>query len=830
MAPDTQPAQRPEMTRAVKIYIAIVIAMAMPVLLSAVVGWESKNPFQTAAYILIAVGTAGTKVQLPGINGTMSAGFFMSIIALVELSLSEVVVLGALSSFAQSVWNTKNRPNAMRAGFNLSVIIIANSGTHYFLHSMLPSLGLLNMLVRVILGASAYFVLNSVLVGMAITLTEKKSLVAILREYCLWGYPFYLVGAAIAGVASSVNRVIGWETTVAAFPVIYIIQRSYRFYLDKLEIEKKHVTEMASLHLRTIEALALAIDAKDDTTHDHLRRVQGYAVEIGRDLGLDDTELEAIRAAALLHDIGKLAVPEHIICKPGKLTPNEFAKIKIHPIVGAEILEQVEFPYPVVPIVRSHHERWDGTGYPDGLAGEQIPIGARILSAVDCLDALASDRPYRKAMPLDAAMDRVREDSGKAYDPKVVEILGRRYLELEESSKKVAGKRRKKLSKNIEVRRGARPAVGFDESTDPKVSTSGDFMASIAAARLEGQVLFEVAHELGNSLSLNETLSVVASRMEKLIPHDAIAIFVRSGQILRPEYVQGEDFRMLSSLEIPVGEGLSGFVAESQLSIINGNPAVEASYTGDPNVFSVLRSALAFPLVDDKGSTLAVLTLYRLEKEAFVEDQQRILEQFSPKITIAIANALRFQQAENSATIDALTGLPNARALFAHLDAELAKGKLHGSSVAVLVCDLDGFKAVNDKFGHLEGNRVLQIVAKGFKESLREKDYVARMGGDEFVFVLPGVHSEDVEKLVPRLEKVARAAGAEVTGGDALSVSVGPAVFPDNGSDAEELLSIADKCMYKNKAANKKKYGIPGRGEVSAPPVPLDAPQAPTIH
>src|SRR6185295_2251599 len=196
-----------------------------------------------------------------------------------------------------------------------------------------------------------------------------------------------------------------------------------RSYLDRLEKEKKHVEDMAGLHLRTIEALALAIEAKDHTTHDHLCRVQVYALEVGREMNLSDLELEALQAAAVLHDIGKLAVPEHIISKPGKLTPEEFEKMKTHPIVGAEILERVAFPYPVVPIVAAHHERWDGAGYHKGLSGEGIPIGARILAAVDCLDALASDRQYRRALPLDEAMEIVKEQSGISFDPRVVEIL-----------------------------------------------------------------------------------------------------------------------------------------------------------------------------------------------------------------------------------------------------------------------------------------------------------------------------------------------------------------------------------------------------------------------
>ena len=189
------------------------------------------------------------------------------------------------------------------------------------------------------------------------------------------------------------SRQVHWQGSVLLLPIIYFIHRSYRMYLDRLGDEKRHVEEMAGLHLRTIEALALAIEAKDHTTHEHLRRVRVYAVEIGKEMGLSAPDLEALRAAALLHDIGKLAIPEHIISKPGRLTPEEFEKMKIHPVVGAEILERVSFPYPVVPLVRAHHEKWDGSGYPDGLKGEEIPLGARILAAVDCLDATGGGPP-----------------------------------------------------------------------------------------------------------------------------------------------------------------------------------------------------------------------------------------------------------------------------------------------------------------------------------------------------------------------------------------------------------------------------------------------------
>ena len=249
--------------------------------------------------------------------------------------------------------------------------------------------------------------------------------------------------------------------------------RSYRLYLGKLETEKRHAEKLSSLHLRTIEALALAIEAKDETTGEHLQRVRVYAMELAKELGLSEDETEALRAASVLHDIGKLAVPEHIISKPGKLTPEEFEKMKIHPIVGAEILEQVDFPYPVVPIVRAHHEKWDGSGYPNGLAGEAIPIGARILAAVDCLDALASDRQYRKALPLDDAMAKVVSEAGTSFDPKVVAILQRRYVELEKLANEQPLQAPPKLSTDIKVERGLAPDAGFAESAEPASERSG---------------------------------------------------------------------------------------------------------------------------------------------------------------------------------------------------------------------------------------------------------------------------------------------------------------------------------------------------------------------
>ena len=251
------------------------------------------------------------------------------------------------------------------------------------------------------------------------------------------------------------------------FPLVYFVYRSYKMYLDRLEKDKTHVEEIAGLHLRTIEALALAIEAKDTTTPTICSACASMPPRSARKSVSSQNELDALQAAALLHDIGKLAVPEHIISKPGRLTPEEFEKMKIHPLVGAEILEEVKFPYPVVPIVRAHHEKWDGSGYPFGLAGEEIPIGARILSVVDCLDALASDRQYRRALPLDQAMEIVSSESGKSFDPVIVDILRRRYIELERMAISAGAEKEKiKLSMDVKIERGLAPATGFAESAE----------------------------------------------------------------------------------------------------------------------------------------------------------------------------------------------------------------------------------------------------------------------------------------------------------------------------------------------------------------------------
>jgi diguanylate cyclase (GGDEF)-like protein/putative nucleotidyltransferase with HDIG domain len=787
-----------------KVFISIMALAGTCVLAYGAINPTSKNIAQFICYLLIAILAARLKVRLPGITGTMSVNFLFILLGILELGFAETLVLGTAAILVQCFY--RDRPSPIQVTFNLSASAISIAVAFAVYHLAISGAQVRSHPLLLGLAAITYFIANTGSIAAVIALTEEKSIKRIWVECYFWSFPYYLVGAAFAGMIGWFNREFGWETSLLIVPIIYLIYRSYRLYLGKLEDEKRHVEEMATLHLRTIEALALAIEAKDHTTHDHLQRVRVYAIEVAKELGVTPGEMEALHAAALLHDIGKLAVPEHIISKPGRLTPEEFEKMKIHPLVGAEILERVRFPYPVVPIVRAHHEKWDGSGYPFGLKGEEIPVGARVLSAVDFLDAMASDRQYRRALPLEEVMQRLVAESGKSFDPRVVSVLEKRYRKLEKLVQSNKPEAALKLSTEVKIEPGAAPAAGFEDITVKDApGQEATFLFSIAAARQEAQTLFELSQDLGASLSLGETLSVFSVKLRRLVPYDAIAIYVLRGQELIPELVSGDNHRLFASLRIPLGSGLSGWVAQNRKPIINGNPSVEPGYLNDPTKFSTLRSALAIPL-EGLAGVVGVLALYHAETDAFTSDHLRILLAISSKMALAIENALKYEQAESSAVTDYLTGLPNARSLFLQLDRELARCKRDATSLVVMVSDMDGFKQINDRFGHLEGNRVLRLFAQALKDSCREYDYVARMGGDEFVVVAPGLTLEAANKKAESLRELARQAGQEVCSEDILSLSVGQALYPEDGKDAESLLAEADRRMYieKQKQPSRK--------------------------
>jgi putative nucleotidyltransferase with HDIG domain len=394
------------------------------------------QPIWFIGLLLLSAVTSAFKVNLPLTNSgsTMSVSYAVDFLSLLMLGPHQTMLVAAASAWSQCTFRMSERNPVYRTLFSMSCLTITVQVAGLVFTELggspghLLAFGVLGMAKPLVGAAVTYFLVNTALIATAIALSTRQKVVQVWNENFLWSAPSYFVGAAAAGGVALVtySHSAYWVAPLGAAP-LYLTYRTYKIYLGRIEDEQRHVQQMSDLHLATIEALALAIDAKDQTAHTHIRRVQSYAASLARSVGMTENEIQGVKTGALLHDIGKLAVPEHILSKPGPLTQEEFQKIKVHPQVGAEIIAAVPFPYPVAPIILSHHERWDGKGYPEGLKGDEIPLGARILAVVDYYDALTSERPYHKAMTSEAAVGLLTQEAGKALDPNLVTRKPRRH-------------------------------------------------------------------------------------------------------------------------------------------------------------------------------------------------------------------------------------------------------------------------------------------------------------------------------------------------------------------------------------------------------------------
>jgi putative nucleotidyltransferase with HDIG domain len=451
-----------------------------------------------------------------------------------------------------------------------------------------------------------FFLLNSGLVALAIALSQRHGALAILRDLgtTWWNIKHlflnYLAGASIAALlASGANPTIGVRLTVI-LPLMAVLYWTYRQAAKQVELMQSRIDDIERVHMSTIQAFAMAIDAKDQVTHGHIRRVQQYTMETARALGVDDDkQLRAIEAAALLHDTGKLAVPEYILNKPGPLTPAEFEKMKEHAAVGANILKSIDFPYPVEPIVRHHHENWDGRGYPDGLQGQEIPLGARILSVVDCYDALTSDRPYRPRMTRQQAEQILLDRRGTMYDPWVVDGFRGILDKLE----------------------------AIDAAEGHSVKSPGSTAATldvISAATAEEREFGELRRELPKASTLVAAVEILFGHLRRVVPAAAVAMYVQppGEDDLKSLYCAGSGASTIESTRIPVGERISGWAFAHRQIVFNS----EATLDLGPVARSLpvpLRYALAVP-VSDGHQTIGVIALYAGEE--FQRDHSRMVE------------------------------------------------------------------------------------------------------------------------------------------------------------------------------------------------------------
>jgi diguanylate cyclase (GGDEF)-like protein/putative nucleotidyltransferase with HDIG domain len=767
------------------------------------------NPLLFAILLGFSSLASALKVSLPlaTSGSTMSVSYAVDFASLLLLGANQTMIVGAASAWSQCTFRTQTRSAAYRTLFSMASLVLtvkAAGWVYAWLGGTVPGdhFSLVDLPKPLVGAATTYFVCNTALIATAIGLSTHQSILHVWNENFLWSAPGYFVGASAAALAATVVYHGGyWMAALAAAPP-YLIYRTYKVYMGRIQDQQRHVAQVSDLHLATIEALALAIDAKDQTAQSHIRRVQVYAAGLAHALGMSDNEIQGVKTAALLHDIGKLAVPEHILSKPGPLTQEEFQKIRIHPQVGAEIISGVPFPYPVAPLILSHHERWDGKGYPAGLRGDEIPLGARILSVVDYFDALMSERPYHKPMSLDAALGLLRQESGKALDPRVVQTFIDMHPTLAaeaESSQEPA----RKLTRVAAHASTAQPAVGLVHESPVRTNVFQD----IALAHREIYALYEIAQAMGSSLGVSDTMALISSKLSNIVPFSCCALFLYSDETetLRCRFATGVESEVIQQLTIRNGHGLTGWVARNRRPLVNARPSADLEAAGQPADRTSLHSALVCPLLFNERF-IGTISVYHTDPSIYTDDHRRLLDRISEQAAAVIYNSMVFEQTQEDSLTDPLTGLPNTRFMFMHLTRELARAERLHSEVSLLVMDLDSFKEINDTYGHHVGDRALRDIAGVLRAAIRPYDICVRYAGDEFIVVLSGCGGEEAERKRLELQRAVDGLQFEARPGRLLplAISVGAAVFPHDGDTYETLLATADSRMYRDKTRRKR--------------------------
>ncbi len=574
---------------------------------------------------------------------------------------------------------------------------------------------------------------------------------------------------------------------------------------------------MADLHLATIEALALAIDAKDQTSQSHIRRVQLYAASVARALGMSDNDVQGVKTAALLHDIGKLAVPEHILSKPGPLTPEEFQKIRAHPKVGADIVSSVPFPYPVAPLILSHHERWDGKGYPDRSEGRRDsarrahPVGRRLLRRADGGTAVSQGHELRRRDRAAAGRSRARASTRRSS--RSSSSCCRRCNRRRRSSKSRCGSRSADAAGQIL----GRPATGLSPRTAKK-----NVFEDIALAHREIYALYEIAQAMGTSLGVSDTMALIAAKLSNLVPFSCAALFLfdEDTESLRCRFATGHRRRSDSADRGPQRRGPDR-LGGAQPPAARQRAAERRPRGGRARPTTTLQSALVCPLLFN-DQFIGTLSVYHTEPAFYRDDHRRLLDRVSEQAGAVIKNSMLFEQTQSDSLTDPLTGLPNTRYLFMQLTRELSRAERLQSEISLMVMDLDNFKEINDNHGHHVGDRALCEIARVLRTTIRPYDICVRYAGDEFIVVMSGCGAEEAEQKRDELQRAIDAVFFEARPGKRIriGVSIGTAVFPHDGDSYEVLLATADSRMYQNKADRKRRTREDEQQRAAAATVP----------
>lgn len=744
--------------RTMQVYVTCIVIAGLAIIVQSVTDIVTgpKDWSWTVLAVLTLVSGSAT-VRLPGLPATISVSETFVFTSVLLFGPTAGTLTVALDAFVISFWSYKKDNPLYKIIFNVCALplTIWLAAHLFFVSAGIAPLAttdqvvpIRQLLLPLLLFTVAYFSLNSWIITFAISLEKHLSALKLWRENFVWLSLNYFGGASVAALLVTYTRNIDFTYLAVIIPLLVVLYFTFSMSMGRVEDANRHLFQLNALYMSTIETLAMAIDAKDQITHGHIRRVQTYAVALAKSMGVSDEKLiRAIEAAALLHDMGKLAVPEYILNKPGPLTPAEFEKMKLHASAGADILSAIEFPYPVVPIVRHHHENWDGTGYPDGLSGATIPMGARILSVVDCFDALTSDRPYRPRLQDKEAIRILQERRGTMYDPLVVDTFVRVHPsiappEIDES----------------------KPLLAIPSAAILHIGAKSERLEDITASSGEALAMFRLAHALASLGDVREVGKVAFENLRSRVPHFGAVLFA-----YRPESddlcavaASGELEGLAVGLRLQLGQRLSGWVGANRRTIRNSDAVLDlGEITRATSVR--LRSCLSTPVLLS-GDLVAVLTIYSATAKAFSEEHERIIEAVSTQVAPSLGRVTK------GASVSKLAGTRLGQ--LGHVE------PLHnrvGSQATTCVASL--------KLQKVATPLPLELVADLVREQLGPSDLVSRRG-DELLLLIHASNREEAELLV---NKAAAHVRSSLTGAEPVTAVL--ACVPEDAANLDEVLS-----------------------------------------
>jgi putative nucleotidyltransferase with HDIG domain len=733
-----------------------------------------------ALLALLTLVSGSATVNLPSLPAAVSVSetFVFTAVLLFGPAAGTITVL--LDALVISFWSYRKGQRIYKIIFNVCAVSLTlwmASHLYYVLAQHKPiatlpdneQISIQAILWPLLAFTAVYYFLNTGLVTAAIALERRTSPIRIWRENFVGLALNYFGGASVAALLANYRGDLDYRYILIVVPLLVVLYFTFSSSMGRVEDQNRHLSQLNTLYMSTIETLAMAIDAKDQITHGHIRRVQLYAVGLAKSIGVKDESLiRAIEAAALLHDMGKLAVPEYILNKPGPLTPAEFEKMKLHASVGADILSAIDFPYPVVPIVRHHHENWNGTGYPDKIAGSDIPIGARILSVVDCFDALTSDRPYRPRLSDKEALRILHERRGTMYDPLVVDTFARVYKAIAPSETPE--------SQASSLRAITEAAGAPTVLTEPRSTR----LEEIAASSDEMLTLFDLARTLTPSMGVQDATELIAKHLRRLIPSSSCVFYLydTDSDELLATHVSGEHSAHMKGLRVPRGQRLSGWVAANRQTIRNSDPVLdlgESARAMNPRP----RSCLAAPLVSGK-TLVGVLTLYSSNKDAYSEEHQRVIEVIARQVSSTILEAQDTETHRSRSLRDETTGLPNLVHLLEFVEAQLeGEDKRHPLSLVSVTFAISADSTPE---------AATEAVIAAMRKAVRPADLLFRTASDELVALLLNTERPAASAVRMRIDAALRALrDARVIA----ACSIGQAFAPTDSHKAEALLDIS---------------------------------------